>query len=154
MQKSKLPLFEIAALAIGEIIVSAIICGVFLIIGKGSLHYSVVTGALLGSIVTVANFLFLAITTNRAIDKVMAERGDGEMDEEEAAEFAKEHKNSINNAVKISSIVRSIAMLVTLVLAFLLKDVFNVIATLIPLAMFRPILTASQIILTRRKKNG
>lgn len=154
MRKNNLPLFEIAALVIGELIVSAIVCAVYLIIGNGTLHYSVITGSLLGSIVTVANFLFLAISTNRAIDKVLAERGEGEMDEEEAAEFAAKHKNAINAAAKISYIVRNIALVVTLVLAFLLKDVFNVIATLIPLVMLRPILIVSQIIQNRRKKNG
>ena len=152
MQKSKLPLFEIFAMIIGELIVSLIIVGAYLIIGNGSVHYSVITGAALGSVVTILNFLFLAITTNRAVDKVMAERGDAEMDEDEAAEFAAKHKSSIQAAAKVSYIVRTLTIAATLVLAFLLDNVFDVIATLVPLVMLRPILMISQLI-GRRKYN-
>ncbi|MBQ8689824.1 MAG: hypothetical protein IJ515_05630 [Clostridia bacterium] len=151
MQKNKLPLFEIAAMIIGELLVSLIIIGVYLIIGKGSVHYSVITGAALGSVVTVLNFLFLAISTNRAVDKVMAERGDGEMDEEEAAEFAAKHQSSIQAAAKISYVIRTLTMVATLVLAFLLDNAFDLIATLIPLLMLRPILMISQLIGKRNK---
>ena len=147
MKNSKLPLYETASIVIGELFTSLVVCGVYLIIKKFDL--SVGLGVLLGSSVTVANFLFLMISTNRAIDKVMAERGEGEMSDEEAAEFAAKHQVKIQAAVKTSYILRTLSIAATLVLAFLLDGVFNVIATLVPLLMLRPILTVSQLI----KKN-
>ena len=141
---NKLPLFEIAAMIIGEIAVSLVLCGVYLIIKK--FDTSILFGALLGSCVTVANFLFLVISTNRAVDKVMSELGDEELDEDAAAEFAKKHQGSLQATVKISYIVRTLSLCVALVLAFILRGVFDVIATVIPLLMFRPILSISQLI--------
>ena len=147
MKKSKFPLYETAALIIGELICSALVCGVFLFIKKFDL--SVALGTLLGSAVTVLNFLFLTISTNRAIDKAMADRGDGEMNDEQAAEFAAKHQGKIQAAAKISYTVRTASVAAVLILAFLFDGVFNVIAAAIPLLMFRPILTLSQLV----KKN-
>jgi len=149
MKNNKLPVYEIASIIIGELITSLIVCGIFLIIKK--FDYSVALGTLLGSAVTVVNFIFLIITTNRAIDKALAERGEGEMNEEEANEFAAKHQAELQAAVKISYIVRTLSIVAALVISFLLEDVFNVIATLVPLIMLRPILTVSQLI---KKKKG
>ena len=144
MKNKNIPLFEVMAMIIGEAIVSAIICGIYLIIRK--FDYNVATGAALGSVVTVMNFLFLIITTNRAIDNAIADRGDGEMNEEEAAAFAMKHQAKLQIAVKTSYIVRTLSVAGALVLAFLLDDIFAVIPTLVPLLMFRPIITVSQLI--------
>ncbi|MBE6645343.1 MAG: hypothetical protein E7612_08215 [Ruminococcaceae bacterium] len=151
MKNSKLPLYETAAIAVGEIITSLIVCGVYLIIKKFDL--SVGLGVLLGSVVTIVNFIFLMLSTNRAIDKVMAERGEGEMSDEEAAEFAAKNQVRIQAAVKTSYIIRTLSIVATLVLAFLLDGVFDVIATLVPLLMFRPIITVSQLIKQRFSKS-
>ena len=144
MKKTKLPLYETLAMIIGEVITSLIVCAVFLIIKKFDL--SVLSGVLLGSLVTVANFIFLMVFTNRAIDKAMAELGDGEMSDEEVAEFTAKHQANIQAAVKLSYVVRTLCVAAVLVVAFLLDGVFNVIATVVPLLMFRPILTVSQLI--------
>ena len=93
------------------------------------------------------------LSTNRAIDKVMAERGEGEMSDEEAAEFAAKNQVRIQAAVKTSYIIRTLSIVATLVLAFLLDGVFDVIATLVPLLMFRPIITVSQLIKQRFSKS-
>lgn len=143
MKNKNLPLYETAFILIGELIVSLIVCGIYLIIGKFS--YKVITGALLGSAVTVLNFLFLAISTNRAFDKAIEARGTKEMDDEEAERFAAEHQASLQNAVKLSFIIRTLTMLLALIVAFLLKW-FDVIATLVPLLMLRPIITAESIL--------
>lgn len=150
MNEERIPRFELIFMIIGEIIVSLAICGVYLIIGKFSL--SVPLGAALGSAVTVFNFVFLIISTNRTIDKIMAERGEGEMDEEEAAEFSAKHVGALKASAKISYIVRMASLVGTLILALLLKDVFGVIPTLIPLLMLRPLLTAAQLAKAKRGK--
>lgn len=147
MKNSKLPLFEICLLAIGELIVSSIIIGVFLIIRKFT--WSVVFGALLGSAVVILNFLWLSISVNRAIDRALAERPEGELDEEALSAFTAKHTAAVQNASKLSYIIRTATTLITLVLAFLLEGVFNVIATLIPLLMLTPILTLSEFIKRR-----
>ena len=150
MNDERIPRLELLTVIVGELIVSLIICGVYLIIDKFSL--AVPLGAALGSAVTVFNFLFLIISTNRTIDQIMAERGEGEMSEEEAAEFAAKHANSLRASAKISYIVRMATLVGTLVLALLLKKVFSVIPTLIPLIMLRPLLTAAQLIKAKRGK--
>lgn len=144
---SKLPLFEIALLAIGELIVSLVIVAVFLIIKKFA--PSVVFGALLGSAVVILNFLWLSVSVNRAVDRALAERPLGELDDEAIEKFSEEHTAAVQNAAKLSYIVRTATTVLTLVLAFLLGNVFNVIATLIPLLMQTPILTVGEFIKRR-----
>ena len=80
MQKKNLPVAEILLLIFGELVVSLIVAGVYLLLQKFS--YAVVTGCLLGSTVAILNFVILSVSVNRAIDKAMAERGEGEMTEE------------------------------------------------------------------------
>ena len=143
MKKTKLPYYEIFSLSIGEVIVSLIICLVYFLIGK--FDYKVITGVSLGSLVTVVNFLYLAITTTKAIDNFLMLKGEKEMTEEESAAFVLEHQGKIQNKIKLSYIIRTFTMLATLVVAFLIKH-FAVVATLIPLVMFRPITTVAAII--------
>lgn len=150
MNEQRVPRFELITVIIGEIITSLIICGVYLIIDKFSL--SVPLGALLGSAVTVFNFIFLIASTNRTIDKIMAERGEGEMSEEDAAEFAAKHAGALKASAKISYMVRMATLVGTLVLALLIKNVFSVIPTLMPLLMLRPLLTVAQLIKAKRGK--
>ena len=136
MNKTKLPYYEIFTLVLGEIVVSLLVCSVYLIIDK--FDYKVITGVSLGTLVTVLNFLYLSITTTRAIDNFLMLRGDKEMSEEENAAFVSEHQAKIQNTIKLSYVVRTFTMLATLVIAFVIKH-FAVIATLVPLLMFRPI---------------
>ncbi len=149
MKNKNLPFYETAFILLGEIIVSLIVCGVYLIIGKFS--YKVVTGVTLGSCVMVLNFLFLAISTNRAFDKAVEMRGGKEMDEEEADKFTEAHTAELNNAVKLSFIIRTFTMLAALIVAFIL-DEFDVIATVIPLLMLRPIIMVEALLREKFKK--
>ena len=139
---------QIALLALAEIIISAVICLVYFLLGHFS--YKVVTGVLLGSVVTVANFVFLTLSVNRAIDRYLELRGTREMDEEEAEKFASEHAMAVQNAATRSFIIRTVTMLAAFVVAFLLEW-FEPLATVIPLLMFRPILYALEAL---KKKKG
>lgn len=145
--KSKLSMYiDTVWLAIGEAIVAALISVVFLLIGK--FNYSVVTGAVLGGAVTVINFLILSVGINRAINKYVEERGDGEMDEEEADKYAKEHGMTVQNAMMKSYMLRMFLMIGSLVLAGI-TGWFDIIATVIPLLMYRPILYVTEFIKTK-----
>ena len=154
MKKSNAAYKETGILALGELIVSLIAFGGFAI---ASLllevnFLSVILGLLLGSVVTVLNFFCLSFSVNRSVDKYLALRGNGEMTDEEAAAFTAKHSMEIQNAIKVSFIVRTVSMLVALVAAFLLMNVFNPIATVIPLLMYRPVLTIGELFRSKLNK--
>ncbi len=147
-ESNKTTLTETAIIFIGELIVSLAVTGVYLLLDKFS--YKVITGVALGSIVTVVNFLILTLSVNRAIDKFMKKRGDGELSDEEAEKFAKENAASVQFAATRSYVLRTLLMLGAFVLAFTL-DYFEVIATLIPLLAYRPIIYVSELIRKRKE---
>lgn len=152
--KNLIPFKETAIIALGEAVVSALVIALFALFELlgftllGTFDHTVPLGALLGSLVVVLNFLFLSISTNNTIDKIMAERPEGEMDDEQAAKFAQEYAMKLQASVKLSFIIRTLSMLAALIVAFTV-GVFNVIATVIPLFMLRPIIYVTEIF--RRK---
>lgn len=149
MQKKNMPTAEILFLVVGELIVSLIVSGVYLLLNRFS--YAVISGCLLGSAVTVFNFVFLSVSVNRAIDKALAGRKEGEMTEEEAQAFAAENQAAVQRAAQGSYLVCQILMLGVLVCAFLLDGWFDVIATLVPLLMFRPLLSVCGLMKSKKQ---
>ncbi len=147
MNNDRFPKKTFLTLLIGELAASVIICAVYLLIDKFT--YRVALGALLGSIVTVVNFAVMAIISGRLLDEFMKERGDGEMSEEDTAELVSKYQLRIQNQMKLSFIVRNVVMVLTLVIAFLVK-IFDVMATLIPLLLFRPLVTLAELIDRKR----
>ncbi len=156
---------ETVFLAIGEIVVSVLTVAVYLILQK--FNYTVVTGVLLGSAVSVLNFIILSISVNRALDNILvgadlpsvsAEESisDSATDEDTsgtddaAARFARENQLKLQNAIKLSYFIRTATMVLALIVAFVTKK-FDLIATLVPLFMFRPILTVSEML--KRKES-
>lgn len=141
---------EILIIFIGEVIVSLITAGVYLIVegvaDNNAFTYRVITGAALGTAVVIANYLFLSVSVNRAINKVMAMRPEGEMTDDEIIEFSEKNQGVIKSAAAASYLVRTISMAVTFVLAFtLLRRWFAVVATVVPLLAFRPIIMVGEI---------
>ena len=149
MKNKNIPLRETALVLLGEILVSLLVCAVYLIIQRFS--YKVVTGVCLGSAVIVLNFFFLSLSTNKSIDTFLALRGTKEMDDEEALEFTAKFQCEIQNKTKLSFIIRMLSMVAALVLAFLLEW-FDVIATLVPLLMLRPIITVETLLRSKFNK--
>ena len=142
--KNKLSVYiDTVWLALGEVIVAVLVSLVFLIFGK--LNYTVPLGALLGGAVTVINFLILSVSINRAINGYITERGDKEMDEEEAEKYAKEHGMAVQNAMTKSYLLRMALMIGALVLA-MISGWSSPLATVIPLIMYRPILYVTEFI--------
>jgi hypothetical protein len=177
MKESKIPKKETLALVIGEAAVSLIISAVYLLLKK--FDYTVALGVILGSVITLANFIFLSLSVSRALEKAMAgvdtvrlkaayeardrareteDDGDEEKEEDGSIpdyerlinDFESERQKSFNASVKLSYLIRNVSMIIALVVAFLTKQ-FDVIATLIPLLMLRPILTVAE--LCGRKEN-
>ena len=147
--KNKLSVYiDTVWLALGEVIVAVLVSLVFLIFGK--LNYTVPLGALLGGAVTVINFLILSVSINRAINGYITERGDKEMDEEEAEKYAKEHGMAVQNAMTKSYLLRMALMIGALVLA-MISGWSSPLATVIPLIMYRPILYVTEFIKAKVK---
>ena len=148
--KGKLAVYiDTVWLALGELIVSILIAIGFLIFK--SFSYKVITGALLGSAVTVINFLILSVAVNRAVNGYVSQIGDKEMDEEEAEKYAKEQGTAVQNAMAKSYIFRMGFMIGALVLA-MISGWFSPLATVIPLLTYRPVLYAIEFIKARKER--
>jgi len=154
MKKTNARYTEVLVITVGELIVSLlVILGYFIAnVAFGvPFTYRVFTGVLLGSAVMIINFLFLSLSVNKLVDEFVEIRGTREMDEEEAAEFTKQHSMRIQSKITISFIIRTVSMLAALLVAFLL-DWFEPIATVIPLFMYRPILSVGNMIVNKLAK--
>jgi hypothetical protein len=138
-----------------EAAVSVLVALGFFIFGQFEL--AVIWGSLLGSAVVVVNYLILAISINRAVDKFMALRGDAEMDDEAAEKFAAENSASVTMAARGTYMLRMLLMIGIFVGAFVLNKVvgftvFNVIATLVPLLAYRPVMYVIELVRSRLKR--
>lgn len=145
---------EVLLLAAGEIAVSVVtVLGAFLVslFTDFIFDFTVITGAILGSAVTVINFLFLSLSVNRAVDVYLEARGTREMTEEEAEKFTTENSMLIQNKIKTSFIIRTLSMVAALILAFV-TGWFNPLSTAIPMLMFRPLLYVGEFIKGKAKK--
>ena len=151
MNREKEGALDITLLFVGEIIVSLFVVGIHLLFDLifesefWDFSYRIITGAILGSIVTVANYAVLTMTVNKAIKNFLTLRGTRQMEEEEIIKFTAENSMQIQNAIKMSFIIRTVSILATLVVAFLL-DWFAPLATVIPLIAFRPLITLIEFI--------
>ncbi len=123
MDHRKTVLKETFAVAVGELVCSALMVGVFAALGYFQMN--VLWGALAGSVVMIANYFFMAITVNLAADR--AEKGE---------------VTQAKKMVQLSSTVRLIVMGVALVVGIKLGA--NVIALALPLAFLRPVLMVTE----------
>ena len=122
---------ETAIVAVGEGICTALMVGIFALLGYFDM--SVLLGGLVGAAIAVANFLVLAIVATLAADKA------------EQQDVAGGQK-----LIKTSYPVRLIVLAVVL-FACAKSGVFNVIALVLPLVFVRPALTLAEFF---RKKGG
>ena len=153
MNKKQSLISDILPLSIGEVgaVILVAIGGLALDYGN-LIEFSpyMISGAILGAVVSVINYLVLAISVDHEVNKYLSLRGSREMNEEEAAEFAKANSGAVQKAIARSSIIRTVSILGCLVIAFL-TGLFNPVATIITLLAYRPILTAVEIIKARRQ---
>lgn len=139
---------DLLPVAVGEGAVALAVCLVAYLLGLAgvvSFDYRIITGAILGAVVMIANYAWLIFSVDNQIKSFVNKRGRDEMSEEEAEEYAKNNSKPVQKAIALSSTIRTVSMLLALVLAFLL-DWFNPIATAIPLFAFRfliPVINAA-----------
>ncbi len=119
MDSRRIVFKETAVVAVGEVVLSAAMVGVFAALGR--FQWGVLWGALTGCLVMIANHFFLAVTVSLATDRAQA--GD---------------VKGAKTSVQLSGIVRLLVIGVALVTA--IKLGCNPIATILPLAFVRPVL--------------
>ena len=124
MDSRKYVFKETLTIAVGEAICVAMMLGVFALLGK--FDRSVVLGGVLGGLIAVGNFFFMAVGTALAADK--AENQD------------------VKGGQAVISSSYTIRMIVMAVLLFAaVKSGFcNVFASVIPLVFVRPVLTLGE----------
>lgn len=120
---------ETKYIAVGTLILSALLQAFFLVIGKWDL--TVLLGNVLGAAVAVGNFFAMALTVQRAV-----------------AEDEKQAKQT----VKLSNAVRMLVMFAALAVGVLLP-VFNVWTTVIPV-LFPRLIVAVRPLLDRTGERG
>ena len=123
-ESRKLVLTETAFIALGEMICVALMCGVYLLIGKFALN--IIWSGLVGALVAVGNFFSLAMIATLAADKAQA--GD---------------PVSGQKMMKGSYPIRLLVMAGVLILCAK-SGAFDVIALVVPLLFVRPILTVKE----------
>lgn len=153
-QKIKKYVKDTSPLAIGEglVALAVIIGGLLLdVFGLYEFEYSIITGAILGAVISIINYIVLTVAVDKAINDFVRLRGNGEMDDDEADKFAKENSAQIQNVIKTSFILRNLTMVAALVIAFLTR-LFNPLATAIPLLAFRPLLSVVDTVMKKQEK--
>lgn len=108
----------------GVAVCSAIMCGVYALLGKFSL--SVVWGGLVGTVLATGNFFFMAVSATLAADKAEADNVEGG-----------------KTMMKTSYFLR-LAVLALALFVCAKSGVFDLIALVLPLVFVRPVLSLSE----------
>lgn len=124
LDSRKIALRETGIIAAGVAIGTAVMAGVFAIIGRFDM--SVLLGGIAGAIISVLNFFGSAVVSTLAADRA----------EQQDVEGGKK-------LIKSSYPIRMLVMLVLLVL-LAKSGRFNVLALVLPLAFVRPTITISE----------
>ena len=123
MNVRKFILRETALLALGELVCSAAIVGVFALLGQFS--YQVILGVVIGSILAVGNFFFMAIASDAVADRTIAQ---GE-------ESVKQGKAVMKSSYGIRMLIIGVLLFV-----FATSGHCNLIAMICPLFLVFPII--------------
>ena len=124
MDSRKIVYKETAVVAIGVAICVAIMLAVFALLG--AFDRSVLLGGIIGSVLTVANFFFMAVGTALAADKAENQDVKG------------------GKAVISSSYALRMVLLFVLMFACVKSGLCDVVALVLPLAFVRPVITIAE----------
>lgn len=134
MESRKLVFSQTLVVLAGEILLSAIMVGIFAL--AGHFDRSVLLGAVVGALLATANFFLMALGADFAADKA-----------------EKQNVKGGQALIQLSYIGRLIGLFLVLVLCALTK-IFNLFALVIPLVFTRPILTVSEFLKKKGEKNS
>lgn len=124
MDSRKIVYCETGVVAIGIMICTALMTGVFAMIGKFNL--SVLWGSLLGAVLSIGNFFFMAIGTSLAADK------------------AEQQDVKAGQLLMRNSYMLRLAVLFAILFACAKSGIFNLISLVLPLVFVRPTLTVAE----------
>ena len=124
MNSRKIALHETGIIAIGVLIGTAAMIGVFALLNHFSLN--VLLGGLFGAILSILNFFSMAIVSTLAADRAESQDVEG-------------GKKLLKSSYPIRLLV-----LAALLIVFAKSGYFNVIALVLPLAFVRPTITISE----------
>ena len=121
MDPRKIVLHETLVVAVGTAICSALMVGIYALLGH--LDRTVVLGALAGSVLSIANFFIMAVSTNMAADKAQ-----------------EQDVNAGKKMVQSSYMIRLLAIFGVLFVCAK-SGLCDPLAMAIPLAFLRPVIT-------------
>ena len=124
MDPRKIVFQETAIVAVGEVICTAAMIGIFALMGY--FNTGVVLGAIVGMVLAIGNFLFMAIGASLAADKAQAQDVKGGQ-----------------SLLQMSMLLRY-AVLFIVLFACGRSGMFNLIALVLPLIFVRPTLTIAE----------
>ena len=132
MNSRKIVYHETAITAVGVALCSAVMIGVYALIGKFDM--SVLWGGLAGTVLSVGNFFFMAIGTSLAADKA-------------EAQDVKAGQLLVRNSYMLRLVV-----LFVILFACAKSGIFNLFALVLPLVFVRPTLVVTEFF--RKKGNA
>ena len=124
MDSRKIVFKETAIIAVGELICTAVMIGVFALIGK--FDRSVILGGVFGCLLAILNFFFMAVGASIAADRA-----------------EKQDVKGGKGIVKMSMSLRYVLLFVIL-FALGKSGICNLFALVIPLVFVRPVLTVGE----------
>ena len=124
MDPRKIVFQETAIVAVGEVICTAAMIGIFFLMGY--FNTGVVLGAIVGMVLAIGNFLFMAIGASLAADKAQAQDVKGGQ-----------------SLLQMSMLLRYAVRFIVL-FACGRSGMFNLIALVLPLVFVRPTLTIAE----------
>ena len=124
MDSRKFVLRQTLLIAIGQIVGVGVMLGIFALLGR--LDYTVVLGGLIGALVALLNFFFMAVSLSLAADRAVQQDAKGG-----------------KSLVKSSYAIRTIVMFVVLILCAK-SGHCNVISLAVPLLLVQPTLLIAE----------
>ena len=124
MESRKIVFRETAVVLIGEIICTAVMCCVFALLG--SFGSPVILGGIVGSVLAVANFFFMAVGASLATDKAEQQNVKG------------------GKGIIRSSYVLRLVILFLILFACAKSGFFNLLALALPILFVRPVITIAE----------
>lgn len=124
MEARKIVLNETWIIVLGELICLAAMLGIFALADRFNL--AVLLGGIIGTLLAILNFFFMALSASRAADKAVNQDVKGSQ-----------------KFIKLSYTLRMIAIFVIL-LACVKGNICNPLASVLPLIFVRPVITVAE----------
>lgn len=134
MDPRKIVLHETLVIAVGTVLCAAVMVGIYALLGF--LDRTVVLGALIGSVLSIANFFIMAVSTNLAADK------------------AQEQDVSAGKKLVQGSYMIRLLAIFGILFVFAKTGLCDPLAMVLPLAFVRPVITVYEFFRKKEDKKS